>query len=107
MSDAVFLKVNKSGKGYFGEFPGVDGVVQTEVGGDGTLAIKIGTKTDLIAPKTNDYGAYYIAEIGSGRYFLSERENSRGKYMLAKPAAERKDLGGRNVERPKSYGGRK
>ncbi len=61
----------------------------------------------FIKPKTNDFGQYFIGQFGETRYFISERTNSKGGYMLLKPAPERVLDSGAKDERPASYGTRK
>lgn len=105
---SVFLtqKTGKFGSYYEGEFPGV-GVVKAEINGDSDLVVKSEKATELVKPKSNDFGSYYIAQVGDTRYFMSERENSRGPYMLAKVAPERAASADGRPARPASYGGRK
>lgn len=104
----VFFKTKTSKRGNFyvaSNFAGVDGEVKGAIGADGTLSLTVGEATDLIAPKENQYGQYYIVKLGGSRYFVSERENAKGVYLMAKPAPERTDNAGR-PERPAQYGGR-
>lgn len=92
----------KFGTFYSGAFPDV-GVVQMELNAEGQLLVKANGGSEMIQPKTNDYGAYFIAKVGDNRYFVSERENSRGKYLMAKLAPERPlDTAGR-PQRPETY----
>ena len=102
----VFFKSvqGKFGTTYTAGFSGV-GEVTAEINGDGYLMLKIGETTDLIQPKSNDYGAYFVAPIGDKRYFLSLRENARGEYLMAMVAPERVAADGR-TDRPASYGKR-
>lgn len=101
----VFFKAvdGKFGTYYEGQFTGV-GAVQAEINDDQDLVLKIGTKTDMLKPKTNQYGPYYIATIGDSRYFVSERSNSKGKYMMAKVAPERPVSEDGRTQRPAAYG---
>lgn len=72
------------------------------------LALKVGdSDVDIIEPKRNNYGRFYVATIGDKRYFVSERENSKGKYCMCKVAPERDaaDAPAR-AEGPKTYGSR-
>lgn len=96
----------KFGSFYSAAFPDV-GVVQMELNDKAELLVKSAGGTEIIQPKTNDYGAFFLVKIADTKYFVSERENSRGKYMMAKIAPEKPvDSAGR-PERPESYGARK
>ena len=81
------------------------GPVAMAITDDGELSVKTPKGTELVKPKTNAYGDYFIAAVGEQRYFISKRENDRGEYLLAKPAKEREDAGGR-PQRPTTYGKR-
>ncbi len=72
------------------------------------LTIKVGDgELDIIEPKRNKFGRFYVATLGDKRYFVSERENDKGKYVMAKVAPER-DQGDApaRAEGPKTYGAR-
>lgn len=103
----VFLKETegKNGKFYAGTFP--IGPVAMEINGDKDLVVKTVDGTELIKPKSNSYGDFYVAKVGDLRYFISKRSNEKGEYMMAKIAPEREvDSAGR-PQRPESYGTRK
>jgi hypothetical protein len=75
---------------------------------DDTLTIKIDGDFKILPAKMNNFGVYWIEELAGKRYFISERTNSKGKYMLCKLAKDR-DAAGTDAAAPaapKSYGKR-
>lgn len=104
----VFLngQTGKFGPFYTGTFGDVD--VTMSIAKSGDLQVKAGDTSEFLKPKENDYGSYYVGDVAGKRYFISERENSRGKYMMAKLAPEREvGADGAPADRPKTYGARK
>lgn len=71
---------------------------------DGNLSITHGDKTQLVLAKANQYGPFYIAQVGEGRYFMSRRTSKTdgSYYLLAKVAVDRPI--GERTTRPTSYG---
>lgn len=72
---------------------------------DDTLTIKAGDQYKMLPPKTNNYGCFWIEEINNKRYFISERTNAKGKYLICKVAKER-DPSATAPAAPKTYGKR-
>lgn len=109
--DAVFFKSTEGQYGplYTADFDGVPYRVSFAKSGDLVVETPNDAKApkQFVKPKENQYGKYYVAQMGSKRYFISERENSRGKYLMAKPAPERELPSGAKTERPAAYGTRK
>jgi hypothetical protein len=96
---------NFKGKGQYGgtTIGGTD--VTFQVLDDDSLVVSANGVEDVIQPKRNDWGRFYVATLDDKRYFVSQRENDKGKYLQCKPAPERQ-LDADNGQAPTTYGGR-
>lgn len=96
-----------AGVQYVGDFEGMK--VTLAKAADDTLTIRMGDEFKILPPMTNNFGCFWIEEINGTRYFLSERTNAKGKYLIAKIAKPREDAAGAAgaaPAAPKTYGKR-
>jgi hypothetical protein len=91
---------------YTGDFGGMKVILAKAA--DDTLTIKMGDDYRMLPPMTNNFGCFWIEEINGTRYFLSERTNAKGKYLIAKIAKPKADAGSEPAApvAPKTYGKR-
>ncbi len=94
-----------AGVQYSADFTGVKVVLAKAA--DDTLTIRTGDAFEILPPMTNNFGVFWITEINGTRYFLSERTNAKGRYIIAKIAKPKAEAGdGAAPAAPKTYGKR-
>lgn len=110
----IFFNPDKANPGTYVANEGSGTAAVLSVAGTGKLSVKCGDSTFEVEPKFNKFGKFYITKLdGETRYFVSQRENERGSYLMAKVAADRPleerggaGGGGNAAPRATAYGSR-
>lgn len=66
-----------------------DGTTSFKINKAKELCVEQGDHKDVITPKNNAYGRFYVLTLDNVKYFASERENSKGDYLMLKVAADK------------------